>query len=101
MASDTDALQWNYFGGFSAWRGFTGTSSSDVISYSGFGTSISQWSNQPAICCKRSTRCHGWNLAEFQRPKHLLAACAGRRAIVSFPEDEHHRRFHIIDVTDR
>src|SRR4029078_10002097 len=35
----------------------------------------------------------GWNLWELQRTKHLLAACAGRRAIVSFPEDEHHRRF--------
>jgi hypothetical protein len=32
----------DYFGGFSGGRCFTGTSSSDVISYSGFGTPISQ-----------------------------------------------------------
>ena len=49
----------------------------------------------------RETHHYGWNLAELQRTKHLLAACAGRRAIVCFPEDEHHRRLHIVDVTDR
>src|SRR5678815_2321450 len=29
------------------------------MSYSGFGTPINHLSNQPTMCCNRSTRCHG------------------------------------------
>src|SRR5690242_15779915 len=29
------------------------------MSYSGFGTPISHLSNQPTMCCNRSTRCNG------------------------------------------
>src|SRR6266576_5400876 len=36
----------------------------------------------------RETHHYSGNFAELQRTKHLLAACAGRRTIVCFPEDK-------------
>src|SRR6266576_4432104 len=49
----------------------------------------------------RKTHHHRRDLAEFERAKHFLAAGTGRRAIIRFTENEHHRRFHILDVSKR
>src|SRR5437899_7616799 len=38
---------------------------------------------------------------EYEVAKHFLAAGTGRRAIIRFTENEHHRRFHILDVSKR
>src|SRR5947209_4593886 len=63
-SSSFDSRYWNFVvpPAVLSWRLFflTGTSSCSATSYSGLLTPINQWSNQPTMCCKRSTRCHGW-----------------------------------------
>ena len=41
------------------------------------------------------------DFAELKRAKHFFTAGAGRRAIICFPENEHHRRLHVFDVSER
>src|SRR5882757_8667335 len=43
-----------------ALSGGADTSSLGAGSYSGLATPNSQWSNQPTMCCSRSTRCQAW-----------------------------------------
>src|SRR6266571_5045739 len=79
--------------GVSFWRLFflTGTSSSGATSYSGFEIPISQWSNQPTMCRRRSTLRDGCGkaarLSHYPVRQQSAAASAG------------YAKFLIVDVT--
>ena len=47
------------------------------------------------------THHHGRDFAEFQGAEHFFAAGAGRRAVIHFAKNEHHRRLHVLDVGQR
>src|SRR5438477_590695 len=40
-------------------------------------------------------------LAKFERPKHLFATRARRRAEIALSQNEHHRRLHVLDIINR
>src|SRR5881628_3436456 len=49
----------------------------------------------------RKTHHHRRDFPEFERAKHFFSTGAGRRAEIGFAENEHHRRLHILDVSER
>src|SRR5438105_42645 len=40
------------------------------------------------------------NFTKLERAEHFFAAGSGWRAIIGFAQNKHHRRFHILDVSD-
>src|ERR1043166_492254 len=49
----------------------------------------------------RKAHHHCRNLAILQRTKHRLTTRTSRRPVVSLAEDQHQRRLHLVDVSDR
>ena len=44
---------------------------------------------------------HRRDLTKLECAEHFFASGAGRRAIICFAQDKHHRRLYILDVSDR
>src|ERR1700688_1381884 len=48
----------------------------------------------------RKTHHHCWDFTELERAKHLFTTGAGRGAVIRFAKNEHHRRLHVLDVSN-